>query len=422
MKVIFWQKGIKSFVHSRCYQLVFLLLLTGCTQKQIFDENRSVYFLNDFDPKGSMWFEHILEQQNGDVRLYGYDSTRKNIVTALVLNNQTRVSVTKEPFIDKKFGELDNYTNGFKLTYVNSENSIFVMNRYGSFIKKLSFEGNTELDFDLNTSGDFGDNLNTMPFILPDGGIIYATKKSDYDVKEPFELIQLDKNGEFIRKLYLSMITLDFMPRTVEILDFVEDDYVTLYGACNRNDGSDQVKTYVAVFNLQTAREIKSLIINENERTTIEGPHLAHKSPNGIVILLAPNTSPFADFYNPTFKINEMDMKGENLWQTDVDIDALRVVPWHMSKTPDNGWLVVGWCIQGDSNTDKPFVVKVDKNGKMVFSKVFTIGNFSRFHVGKQLQNGDLFFAGTTLALGNSASADFFTLRTNSKGEYLNVE
>jgi hypothetical protein len=385
----------------------------------VFERSDSIYFLNEFKPNGAMWFEHIREAPNGNVFIYGHDSTISNIVVAEITQGTSDVFVNSVPFIDQKFRNHPNYKNIFKLTYANADQSMYVMNRFGSFIKKLSIDGKFENDLDLHLNSGFRENTNTKPYVLPSGGLVYSILLNGASIIKPHELIQLNAVGDFEKKKYLSLVTLDFNIKNLEILHYVEDEYVTIYGACNRDDASPQIKTYTAVFNLKTAREIESRIINENEFTTHEGPHLTYKSNRGMVFLFAPVNNPIPDYYNSTFKMAELDKKGKPIWQTEVDINTYRIVPWHLSKTSDNGWLAVGWCIQGDSNTDKPFVVKVDENGEVVFSKIFTIGNFSRFHVAKQLQNGDMLFVGTTLAMGNSADADFFTLRTNSKGEYL---
>jgi hypothetical protein len=110
----------------------------------------------------------------------------------------------------------------------------------------------------------------------------------------------------------------------------------------------------------------------------------------------------------------------EVVWKSDI-----RITPYGTSlnygceDTRDGNYLVTGSCKVPGKLSSQPFAAKLDKNGKIIWSKIFQTNLAGTLTYGMEMIKGDFILTGTTTGFGlGNTGADLYILKTDKDLNY----
>lgn len=104
-------------------------------------------------------------------------------------------------------------------------------------------------------------------------------------------------------------------------------------------------------------------------------------------------------------------------WEIDLRVGVKGTIPVSIAQCPDGNYLIVGFCWVDVKYLEQPFACKISKDGKIIWTKIFSMALNSTFDSGFQTLDGSYIFGGTTNSFGNAANQnDIFIMKTDREG------
>lgn len=120
----------------------------------------------------------------------------------------------------------------------------------------------------------------------------------------------------------------------------------------------------------------------------------------------------------PKVQLTKVNNNLEVEWKKDIKVAGFGTIPEGVTELSDGTYLLYGSCRQV-AGMEKPFACRMDKDGNILWTKIFNMKAFGTFSAADSRKDGDLFISGhsTGFGLGNSAS-DIFSIKTNINGDF----
>mgnify|MGYP000047016230 CR=1 FL=1 len=105
------------------------------------------------------------------------------------------------------------------------------------------------------------------------------------------------------------------------------------------------------------------------------------------------------------------------VWQKDLRVSTDGTYCNGISECPDGNYLIIGQCAISGKSVGQPFACKMDKNGNIMWQKIYSTALSSYFSWGEQAADGTCFFAGNTSGFGQGIGlSDLFIMKTDKDG------
>lgn len=116
-------------------------------------------------------------------------------------------------------------------------------------------------------------------------------------------------------------------------------------------------------------------------------------------------------------KILKIDADLNINWEKTLQI-GLATACTGVTECPDGNYLITGVCFVADKSVNQPFACKMDKNGVVIWQKIYSTKLYGQFSWGIQAADGSLFFTGNTSGFGaGSTLSDVFIVKTDIEGK-----
>jgi hypothetical protein len=186
---------------------------------------------------------------------------------------------------------------------------------------------------------------------------------------------------------------------------------------------SDPWKLFTAKLSDDKVLDVVVYDGNDNAKQEESVAHIATVD-NGLVLVTCEKgymLSWQGDIKVPTseFKVRKINTNLEDVWVKTINIGASSVLPYSAEEAENGDLIIVGTCIANNQNLESGFVTRLDKNGMVIASKIFNLGQAHGFRDALYLPDHSYFFTGYIQNFGNGKeqSAAFY-LKTDKDFNY----
>jgi hypothetical protein len=115
--------------------------------------------------------------------------------------------------------------------------------------------------------------------------------------------------------------------------------------------------------------------------------------------------------------LTKVDSTLTKTWETDVRMGIWNTYVNSLTISKDGSFLLCGQCNTVDKELNQPFALKMDPNGNILWSKIYTMPKNAYINSGYERPDGNLVFGGTTNSFAKGLNMnDIFLFNTDNTG------
>ncbi|MCB9245548.1 MAG: hypothetical protein H6606_03885 [Flavobacteriales bacterium] len=259
-----------------------------------------------------------------------------------------------------------------------------------------------------------------------DDGFLYisATNGPAHSGLSSNLITKLDRNGDFVEARSFHDEYFDVGNKFLSFNIFKEKDgnYSVIgnhFPNWVRADWGAPERLYVAKFG-SGAQMVNYIPFTDSLISQVLNSYI-ETSDGNLVVLVARDNYLQIDFKESPreFELIKIDQDLNLLWKKTIEIEGINQLSlYNMSELENGNILLTGACLSKDGLNPQPCIIVTDKNGAVLFYKVYNLGGTSYFFCGKQ-DGEHLIFAGTSNTLGRGhVSNQLLVVRTDLFGNY----
>jgi hypothetical protein len=127
--------------------------------------------------------------------------------------------------------------------------------------------------------------------------------------------------------------------------------------------------------------------------------------------------SQYDENYRTKVVVMKVSLSRQLVWRTELNIGDNGTQAWAINEDAEGTFMITGQCLLNGSVQLQPFAARLDRNGNIMWTKVYSIKLAGYLSSSVQMPDGSYIFGGCTNGFGNGTTGlDVFTLRTDKDG------